>query len=498
MRKATISLSLFFGMLLSLLTGCSNSATNAASATSGTTAPVSLSMTDTPPTGVNVLSFEVSLTSANLTPASGTGTVSLLRNNMPIQVDVTQLQTLSAFLNTANVPAGTYNSLSLTFADPKLVIYNASDASLASSCPVGTVCALTPTIDNSATTTFSSTPFPATIAANTPLGFLIDFQLNNVIQSDLSVNLGVTNGVTVSELTPPTTPMPQYGYLTGTVESVNASQNQFTLETAYGSSFTIDSSSTTMYSSFPATVCATGSISCLSAGQIVRVQITGVASGGVLDAGTVTYLQAAGTQTAEGTIYKLSTTNGTTTMQLILHGNPSNDAGLPLGGMATVTIASGATYSINSNGFTVPSGLTFTGPTSLYVGQQLLVNVVSGTLGSTSNSGTSGMWGPPQPLTFTTNTIELEPSQFTGPVSALNTSTSSFTLGGQFWMSPINVETSSQTVYLGFNPESFSSLTNNSIVSVDGFLFAPASGSTTPTLAAETVILRSSAPGTGM
>ena len=480
-------------MILSLLAGCSSGTNDVPSTTSSTTAPVSLSITDTPPTGVNVLSFEVSLTSANLTPASGTGTVSLLRNDMPIQVDVTQLQTLSAFLNTANVPAGTYNGLSLTFANPKLVIYNASDASLASSCAVGTVCQLTPTIDNSATTTFSSTPFPATVAANTPLGFLIDFQLNNVIQSDLSVNLGVANGVTVSELTPQTAPMPQYGTLTGTVQSVNAGQNQFTLETAYGATFTVDSSSTTTYDDFPASVCSTGTLSCLSAGEIVRVSVTNVASGGVLTAGQVTYLQAAGTQTAEGSIVGLSTTNGSTVMKLILHGNPSNDAGLPLGGEATVTIGSGATYSINANGFTVPSGLTFTSASSLYVGQTVLVNVVSGTLGSTSSSSGSGAWGPPSTLAFTTNTVELEPSQFTGPVSAVNASTSSFTLGGQ--LSPINVETTSQTVYLGFNPESFSSVTNNSVVSVDGFLFAPASGSTTPTLAAETVILRSSPTG---
>jgi hypothetical protein len=494
MRKFALYLFLFPGMMLSLV-GCGNNLSNDAAATSGTTAPVSLSITDTPPTGVNVLFFQVSLTSANLTPASGTGTVSLLRNNTPIQVDVTQLQTLSAFLNTANVPAGTYNSLSLTFADPKLVIYNASDASLGSSCAVGTVCQLTPTVDGAATETFATTPFPATLAANTPLGFLIDFQLNNVIQSDLSVNLGVANGVTVSELTPPTMPMmPQYGYLTGTVQSVNASQNQFTVETAYGNTFTVDSTSTTAYDDFPTSACTTGSISCLSAGQIVRVSVTNVASGGILTAGQVTYLQAAGTQTAEGSIVGLSTTNGSTVMKLILHGNPSNDAGLPLGGEATVTIGSGATYSINANGFTVPSGLTFTSAPSLFVGQTVLVNVVSGSLGSTTSSSSNGPWGPPPTLAFTTNSVELEPSQFSGPVSAVNASTSSFTLGGQ-WTSPINVETTSQTVFQGFNPESFSSVTNNSVVSVDGFLFAPASGSTTPTLAAETVILRSSPTG---
>ena len=86
-------------------------------------------MTDDPPSGVSVLFFQVSLTSATLTPAAGSGStslVSLVEN--PIQIDVTQLQALSAFLANENVPAGTYSSLSLTFANPQLVILNSSDA----------------------------------------------------------------------------------------------------------------------------------------------------------------------------------------------------------------------------------------------------------------------------------------------------------------------------------------------------------------------------------
>ena len=90
-------------------------------------------MTDDPTSGVSVLFFQVSLTSATLTPAAGSGStslVSLVEN--PIQIDVTQLQALSAFLANENVPAGTYSSLSLTFANPQLVIFNSSDASLGS------------------------------------------------------------------------------------------------------------------------------------------------------------------------------------------------------------------------------------------------------------------------------------------------------------------------------------------------------------------------------
>ena len=103
MRRLRVSLSL--GIMLLLLVACGqgpNSNTSAANNSS----QVSLSITDEPPNGVTVLFFQVSLTAASLTPASGSS-VSLLTNNTPIQIDVTQLQAISAFLSTANVPAGT-------------------------------------------------------------------------------------------------------------------------------------------------------------------------------------------------------------------------------------------------------------------------------------------------------------------------------------------------------------------------------------------------------
>jgi len=496
MRKAMF---FFFiaAMLLSLLAGCGTNLGSSSSAPSMGTVPVSLSMTDDPPAGVSVLFFQVSLTDASLTPASGPA-VSLLNNNTPIQVDVTQLQALSAFLSTANVPAGTYESLSLTFGSPQLVIFNASDQAIASTCAVGSVCQFTPTIDNSATISFSTAPFPIAVAANSPLGFLIDFHLNTVIQSDLSVNLGVSNGVTVSEF--PATPsfLPHFGFLTGTVQSINASQNQFTLQTAYGRTFTIDSNSSTAYDDFPSSVCAAGSISCLAVGQIVQVQIASVSTGGTLLAAQVSYLQAAGQQTAEGTIVGLSTSNGATVMQLILHKNPSNNSGLPLGGKASVTIGSGATFSVDANGFAIPSGLSFTGVSNLLVGQEVQVNVVAGSLTTSSGPGIWGIWGPPRSLSFTTDSVELEPSQITGSITALSSGTSSFTVGSYFAPWPfavsnpaqVNVQTTSQTTYQGFSLDSFSGLDVNNIVSVSGWLFPPASSTAPPTLAAETVVLR--------
>jgi hypothetical protein len=457
-------------------------------------------MTDEPPSGVTILFFQISLTAASLTPASGSGSVSLLNNNTPIQVDVTQLQAVSAFLSTVNVPTGTYNSLTLSFANPQLVIFNAADQAIASACPLNTVCQLTPQIDNSQTLTFSSAPFPVTVAQKSPVGFLLDFHLNQVIQSDLSVNLGVTNGVTVEPLpsAPPSGPRP-FGFLFGTVQNVDASQNQFTLETGWGRTFAIDVNSSTTYDNFPSSVCATSSFSCVVSGQIVKVQVASVQADGTLLAAQVSYVQAATQQVVEGNIIGLSTSNGNTVMKLLLHWSPDANS-LPLGGIATVTVPSTATFSIDSDNFTIPAGLSFASASDLLVGQDVQVNVASGTL---SNSHGSSHWNP-RSVSFTANSVELEPSQITGRIAAIDSSTSSFTIqtfpnffascSNQNWPTwtptQLTVDTTSQTTFQGLSPDSFSGLTTNSLVSVRGWLFSTPSGATPSTQLAEMVLGR--------
>ena len=507
MRKATL-FSVVPAVLLGLLAGCSSMSNPMSSnETQAGTVPVSISMTDDPPSGVDVLFFQVSLTAASLTPASGSP-VSLLSGSTPIQVDVTQLQALSAFLSTANVAAGTYNSLSLTFANPNLVIFNQSDTSIASTCAVGSVCQLTPTVDNSGPVTFSSSPFPVTVSSSSPLGFLVDFHLNTVIQSDLSVNLGVANGITVAEL--PSMPShPQFGAVTGTVGTVNSSQSSFTLTTAWGRMFTIDTTSGTTFGNFPASACITAGFGCVAAGQVVQVQVASVASGGVLTAGAVNYVQAASAQTAEGTIIDivpLPLPAGEEQVKMILHASPNATGALPLGGFATVTFASNATYSIDDSGFTLPSGLVFTGTADVAVGQTVTVDVVPGSLSNGAGSGPSAQgWGPPHTLSFTSDSVELEPSQLSGMVTALDAGASSFTLGfgGGPWFAPwpmaaaatananalsFNVLTTSQTTYQGFTTNSFDGLATQDFVSVNGWLF-PAGTTGGPQIAAQTVVL---------
>ena len=500
---------LFIPALLAfVLSGCASNTTHVCSCAIST-GSVSLSMTDDPPAGVSVLFFQVSLTNATLTPASGSP-VSILNNNSPIQIDVTQLQTRSAFLNLSNVTSGTYNSLNLTFADPRLVIYNQSDASLGSSCAVGAICTLTPTFDNnSSSLTFSSSPFPVSVGMNSALAFLIDFHLNSVIQSDLSANLSAANAVTISEL-PPAPTAAQFGFVTGTVTVVVPSNGEIELALPWGGSLFVEATSSTAFNNFPASACATPSIQCVAQGQIVQVQISSGPGNGLPTVSQVNYVQQASVETVEGTIVAippLPLPAGETLLRVILHQNPTASTSLPLGGIALVAVwgpGSGntpTTFSIDNKGFTIPSGYTFATSNDLTVGQTVQITVAPGSLTSTGAGPASGVWGPPASVSFTASAIELEPSQVTGTITAIDSGAASFTLGAAGapffapWPLPnatgfsFNVLTTSQTSYTGFNPDSFSGLATSDFVSVNGWLFPPATTGP-PTIVTQSVLMR--------
>src|SRR5258708_6836610 len=86
---------------------------------------LSLSIRDNPPAGVSVLSFEINVTGASLQPSDASKPAVPLVTS-PIEVELTQLETENALLNAVNAPEDSYNSISLTFANPELTILNQS------------------------------------------------------------------------------------------------------------------------------------------------------------------------------------------------------------------------------------------------------------------------------------------------------------------------------------------------------------------------------------
>ncbi|MGD0007209.1 MAG: DUF5666 domain-containing protein [Terriglobia bacterium] len=496
MRRA--ALFLLTVVFLLFMAGCGSQSSVTTTPPSNPNPAVSLTVTDTPPAGVTVLFFQLSITGASLSP----GGVSLLSSTNPIPVNVSQLQTDSAFLGSTNVPAGTYTSLSVTFSNPQLTIYNGSGATIGSGanvCANNSVCQLTPST-TPLTLTFSTAPFPVTLTANSPLAFQLDIHLDTVIQPDLTVNLAATNGVTISQLpAPPSgTPITALGNLTGTVQgglpysvvpNPDQVQSLLVLQTGDGRTFDIGLTSSTTYS-YPSSVCSANNFACLATGQIVKVELS-LPTDGTLLASEVDYVQPAGQTVVEGNIIRLSTSAAGAIMDMILQQGPPTPTpnALPFGQRVTVTVpASGVTYTVDSGSFTIPGGLSFATYTDLVVGQEVSVVVVPGSLTTASGSGSSTPWAGPAATTFTTNSITLEPSQITGSVPVLDASALSFwlstnpnyfippatPLAGPPTPAPVNitVQTTSGTTFTNFTPDSISGLAVNDVVSVGGWLFS--------------------------
>jgi hypothetical protein len=325
---------------------------------------------------------------------------------------------------------------------------------------------------------------------------MLDIHLNTVIQSDLSVNLAATNGVTLSQSSSPVTgqPISAPGQLMGTVQSLGA--NQFTLQTADGRTFTVYVNSSTTYDIPPTAFCggvceiACQGLGCLIRGDVVKVEVS-LQPDGTLLASEVDYLQSPGQQVVEGTIVGLSVSPDGTIMDLILQVVPpiSTSSALPLGAHASVTVpTSGVTYAIDWGSFTPPSDSNLGPFAGLLVGQEVLV-AVQGSVTTASGSGTNSTGGSnpvgPAPISFTTNSITLEPTEITGQISSIDASGLDFsitTFPSFFiptelpWGTPtlasgwITVDTTAQTTYEGLIQNSFSGLTANDLVSVEGWL----------------------------
>lgn len=481
---------LFATTILLFMTGCSSQSPVSSVAPTNpvaAVAPVGLTITDDPPAGVVVLSFQLSITGASFSP----GNVSLLSSANPIPVNVTQLQADSAFLGNTNVAAGTYNSLTLTFADPQLTIYNGTGAAIGS-CANNTVCQLTPTT-TPLTLTFSSAPFPLTVTANQPVALQLDIHVNKIIQPDLSVNLATTNAVSVSQLqsSPAGHPSSGLGRLFGTVQSLGT--NQFMFQTPWGRTLTIDVNSSTTYKIPTNALCggvcnvACQGFGCLLVGDVLEVRVN-LQSDGSLLASEVDYIEGPGQEIYQGTIVSLNTSGNNTTINLILQNaaGASTTSNTPsLGVFASVTVpTTGVNYSVDSGSFTMPSVSsmgTFSGAGNLLAGQEVSV----GANGSVSTSNGTGTNGGLPTLTFTASSITLEPSQITGQITSVDASTSSFQISpmvnsfmphlgtspGSWNPVTVSAYATSQTTYEGLSQDSFSGLAVNNFVSVQGWLF---------------------------
>ncbi len=475
-KRLFISLALLSSALVA---GCSGGGGSVASGGGGGggggSAPVNLSLTDTPPPGVSVLSFEVTLTGATLQPTSGSA-VPLL--STPIKIEVKRLETEAAFLSTLDVNAGTYSSITVNLANPELTILNTGAAFTAfgQNCGGGQVCEFKPNVATGVT--FSGAPFPITIAANTPTGLLVDLNLDKVLLNPMGIDFSAAGGVTVTQL-PAAQPNERQEDIDDVVGTVVGAPNctpgnqSFVLHTTNqpAPDLTIKLDASTVFEDFNE-IGLPNSCAGLVANQIVETDLRLLGGGTLLATKVELKSRDASEEEVEGVIVQI--VSATQFQMVALEETPLIN-GLEVGNLVTVNIQSGASFRTDAEDLpnVPPAGSSFSSSADLLVGQNVQVRRRSTSAGTTID----------------TDRIRLRTSRFTATVAGAP-SGSNFNVNGLPALfasatpaiSTIQVQTSSQTQFEGVN--GVGSLVAGNTVSLRGLLFKTAG---TPVLVAKKV-----------
>src|SRR5260370_490633 len=271
---------------------------------------LSVTVTDTPPTGVSVLSFEVSVIGATLNP----GNVDLLSGRGPVRIEVKQLETESAFLNTARVAPGTYTSLNLTFSNPELTFKNGTNATLAG-CAAGAVCEIKPAGTLTSMVNFPSPglTIPGSSSSTTGMaddehsatGMQLDLNVNTIVSAAMGVDFSQAGAVSVGQLTRSGEgELDDVDELNGVVENLKTANRAFMLHTMQGD-FSITTDSNTQ---FGFESCAANKFSGLQSNMIVQVDAK-IMPGGSFLARKIEFEDDAADDELVGVVFKIDDAN---------------------------------------------------------------------------------------------------------------------------------------------------------------------------------------------
>jgi hypothetical protein len=411
---------------------------------------VSFTMTDTPPAGVTLLSFEVHLTGAALNP----GNVDLLGKG-PISIEVENLQTESAFLNTAQVASGTYTALNLTFANPEVTFKNDTGASLAG-CAAGAVCEINPT--GTLTSTFTFPGSGITIAANSPTAIQVDVNPDTILSAMMNVDFSQPGAVTAQQLnTKPEGELDDVDELRGSVQNLDTTNKTFTLHTMDGD-FAITTDSNTQ---FEFESCATNDFFCLMKDQVVQVDVK-VMAGGIFLARKIEFEDDAEDDELEGIVFKV---DDAIHFEMVVLEELRSVNNIAVGNPVVVTL-SNPSFQVKSEELMVPSGFAVAFEGTVDTSQLLTGQALEIRLTAPASAG--------QPISVTADRVRLRMTEFTASVSGTPASPN-FTVGSlpalftDAGINSIHVQTSSMTEFEGVT--GVSGLADGNSVSLRGLLF---------------------------
>ena len=389
--KSKKRLGYVFCVAIIALAGCSGgNRTPPGGGGGGQPASLTLTLTSKPDvtlTNISVLSATVGITGVTLNPTSGNA-VPLTLTPTVYPVDLTRLQTDTAFPGMLSLPAGNYSSATVTFSAPTLTIDNQSGTTLNGTCLTGTICKIVLPAGSSQVT---SAPFPLTLIAGQATGISLNLNLNNAItvtSGTLALNFSAANVVTATAL-------PRTGAPTGSLDLIEDFVGLVTAKTS--SSITVTGSSgvsltialpTTVVIQDPQGLCTALNATCLVANQtVVSVDVT-VNSSGALTLVSADLLNASPRDEVEGTLINTATPgqfNLVVANKVVATTANSTLTSAKPGDVFLVTL-SNATFAVDldeffNNASLPPSNVTtlFAGVGDLVNGQDVMVHVTAAT-----------------------------------------------------------------------------------------------------------------------
>jgi Domain of unknown function (DUF5666) len=425
-KKLLVFIALSAFLTLSSCSGLKTTCTTNCTPTGN--AKLSVTLFDTPPTGVNLLSFTLPIAGISLTPSTGSPVAIATTTS---SFEVTHLQTDSALIADAvSVPSGSYTALSVTLGPTSAtsnVFLNTSGSTVTwttgsgGSCLNGAVCFLP------AGAIFTvSIPLTLTLTSDQDQWIGLDLNLNNAVTTTggLSVDFsqsGVLTAITTARTGMPSPAVDTVEDFVGVVTAYSSGSSITVKSGISGQTITASLTTNTEYDfvSSPSVAysnCA-ASPACLVIGSTVSVDAQ-LAANGTLTATEVDVLDATAMDEVEGVIYPTLTPN---VYGLILADKVSTTGNAALAA-STTTYGSGiflnvaaANYFVDTKTLSIPlpNPIGFPG-TGLLAGQVVraqVSNVVS------TNTG----------ITATANNVLLRWSRLTGTVSAAATPNFNFT-----------------------------------------------------------------------
>ncbi|MGB6198844.1 MAG: hypothetical protein WA871_15125 [Candidatus Acidiferrales bacterium] len=434
------------------------------------TTPVALLMTDSPPAGVTVLSFEVTVTSAELEP----GNVPLLTG--PATVEITRLQTETISLATLSIAPANFTSMALTFLNPTLTFENNTGASITAggiSCAVGAVCTINPTATNQTTTL--SFPSSFAVSKSSPQAVLVDVNLANLLSGALAADFSAGSSVSAIAPSSPGLAIDTMEDFVGEVQAENTANSTITLGNSM-SSLVATVNSSTVFLDFPKSTCPTGAFSCLADNQILSADLS-LESNGTIVANNLWFKDADSSDIeVEGVITGVNIPAQQFTYVVLIESSPVLN--LSVGNVATVhwNVAPATTTFVPDDMGIDTTGFLFSTPVDLMIGQEVSVRRNPTSIGVSLNA----------------DRVLLRGSRITaivgGPIAFPNlTLTNLPSLFGTVGTSQIvaSVSTTTGTEFTGA-ATAFNEIPINGNVSVRGQLF-PNGG--TPTMLASKIVL---------